>query len=232
MANATAEESWNGEVIQYGTMHEAIGQQQHQGRVQLDELIKRPHFYAVAALEGLSGEITIHNGEITVTGVDSGGQLNPIINPSGRKAAMLVGAYIPSWTRQKVTGNVSSTEFDTFIADMASAAGNDTANPLVFIVEGEFSNVSLHVINGACPVHARMKQIDLPQAQRPYTKKYKMVQGTLVGVLAKDSVGKLTHPATSTHVHLLFKDSKTGQQVTGHIEQIGLLEGAVVMLPK
>lgn len=49
--NVTAAEPWNGKLVQYGRMHDAIGKRQHQGRVQLSELVKRPHFNAVAALE-------------------------------------------------------------------------------------------------------------------------------------------------------------------------------------
>jgi hypothetical protein len=42
---AADEEIWDGTVVQYGKMHEAIGQQQHQGRVQFKQLVARPHFY-------------------------------------------------------------------------------------------------------------------------------------------------------------------------------------------
>jgi hypothetical protein len=68
----------------------------------------------------------------------------------------------------------------------------------VFTVEGDFSRVRLHVINGACPMHARLKKITLSKEQRPFEAELERVSGTLVGVYAKDAVGKLTHPATST----------------------------------
>lgn len=230
--NAQDAKQWDGKLVQFGTMHEAIGQQQHQGRVQLDELVKRPHFYAVAALEGLAGEVTIYDGKMTVTGVNPDDQLNPITDVDHQQATMLVGAYVTSWTSIKVGKDISYKKFDQFISDSATAAGVDTSKPFVFSMKGEFSDLSLHVINGACPVHARMKEIDLPIAQQPFTKKFKKVEGTLVGVFAKDAVGKLTHPATSTHTHILYRDSKTGKEVTGHIEQIGVIKGSVVMLPK
>jgi hypothetical protein len=53
-----------------------------------------------------------------------------------------------------------------------------------------------------------------------------------VGVFAADSVGELTHPATSTHVHLIFEERDTGRLVTGHLERVGLAAGAVLKLPK
>ena len=33
MATAADNGTWDGKIVQYGTMHEAIGQQQHEGRV-------------------------------------------------------------------------------------------------------------------------------------------------------------------------------------------------------
>ncbi len=127
---------------------------------------------------------------------------------------------------------MSPQDFDQFIADTASAAGIDTDKPFIFSLEGEFTDISLHVIHGACPIHARMQKIDLPKNKRPFESNLKKVSGTIVGVYAKDAVGNLTHPATSTHVHLIYKDEATGNLLTGHIEKIAVSNGTVVMLPK
>ncbi|TWU40125.1 Alpha-acetolactate decarboxylase [Novipirellula aureliae] len=230
---AFAQQPWDGTIVQYGTMHEAIGMQQHQGRVQLIDLVKQPHFYAVAALEGLAGEVTILDNKVVITGVGSNGQLTPISNVDGdRQATMLAGAYVPSWTRHSVLDNVAPKDFDQWIASSALAAGVDTDKPFIFSLEGQFTDVSLHVIHGACPIHARVQKIELPKEQQPFESELKKVAGTIVGIYAKDAVGNLTHPATSTHAHLLYKDKTTGKLLTGHIEKIGLAEGTVLMLPR
>lgn len=65
----------NGEIVQYGEMHEASGQQQHEGRVALQELVRREHFFGVAAVEGLEGEATILDGNVILTTVDDDGRL-------------------------------------------------------------------------------------------------------------------------------------------------------------
>ncbi|WP_197135624.1 hypothetical protein [Crateriforma conspicua] len=88
------------------------------------------------------------------------------------------------------------------------------------------------MINGACPVHARMQKIELAEDKRPFEKDMSEVTGKVIGVFAKDAVGKLTHPATSTHMHLLFTDKRTGNLATAHIEKIGLAKGAFVAFPK
>jgi alpha-acetolactate decarboxylase len=225
--------SWDGKVVQYGRMHDAIGRQQHQGRVRLGELVARPHFFGVAALEKLAGEATIYDGKITVTCVDAKGQLQPSDGSSlDRQATLLVGAYVPSWSEHKVPKDIKPGEFDQYLAEVASRSGIDMAAPFLFTVEGEFSDVGLHVINGACPLHARVKKIEIPRENRPFEVELKNVRGTIVGVFAKDAVGDITHPATSTHTHLLFKDAGSGKTVTGHIEQVGLRAGAILQLPK
>ena len=105
-------------------------------------------------------------------------------------------------------------------------------SPFIFVVEGGFTDVRIHVINGACPIRARIKNIDIEPENQPYELEEKSVRGTLVAVHATESVGKLTHPATSTHAHLIYIDEGTGEHVTGHLEQVGLAKGAVLKLPE
>ncbi|MFO0911413.1 MAG: acetolactate decarboxylase [Pirellulales bacterium] len=229
---AAETDSWDGQIVQYGKMHEAIGQQQHQGRVQLNRLIDQAHFYGVGALAKLEGEVTLVDGQVTVTRVNRQGQLAPNENDATLESAtLLVGAYVPSWVEQKVAKNVSPDDFDNYIADAAAQAGLQMSKPFVFVVEGEFRNLSLHVINGACPLHARLKKIAIPRENQPFEAELERVNGAIIGIYAKDAVGSITHPATSTHMHLVFKDEKTGKLVTGHVEQIGLQEGALLRLP-
>ncbi len=219
------------EFVRYGGMHETIGQRQHHGRVGLAEIMKRPHFYGVGALEGLRGEITIQDSVAVVTGVTPDGRLQPLA-PADLQATLLVGQSIGEWTSMTLTEAVSHDRFDETIATTAARIGIDTAAPFMFVVDGEFTDVRLHVINGACPVHARMKNLRLDPRDRPYELEAERMTGTLVGVYAADAVGKLTHPATSTHVHLIYEDRDTGQIITGHLERVGLAAGAVLKLAK
>jgi len=234
-AAATAEEGkapMRDVIVQFGKMHEAIGQQKHEGRVRLGEFVKRPHFFAVAALAGLQGEVTIFDGAVTVTTVDQRGRMQPDQGAAGEKqATLLAGAYVDRWRQQTVPKDVAAAAFDDYIAELAAKAGRNLEEPFVFTAEGEFTDVRLHVINGACPVHARLKKIQLPPELRPFEREMAGVRGKLVGVFAKDAVGDLTHPATSTHVHLLYEDPDTGKLVTAHLEQLGMKQGSVVRLP-
>jgi hypothetical protein len=152
------------------------------------------------------------------------------MQPAGMKATLLVGQSIETWTSVTLSEAVPHDRFDEAIATAASKAGVDVTGPFVFTIEGQFTDVRLHVINGACPVHARMKKLELAQDERPYELEAETLAGTVVGVYAADSVGKLTHPATSTHAHIIYVDHETGERVTGHLEQVGLAPGAVLKL--
>jgi alpha-acetolactate decarboxylase len=214
-------------------MHEAIGQQQHQGRVPLRNLVERPHFYGVGALAQLEGEATIFDGKVAVTRVGANGQPAAAESaPLDASATLLVGAYVPAWMEHKSVQSVSPDEFDKYLANLATNSGLNASEPFVFTVEGEFSTVRVHVINGACPLHARLRKIDVPKDKQPFEAEYDKVRGRVVGVFAQDAVGSITHPATSTHMHLLFQDAKTGKTITGHVERLGFVEGAIVRLPK
>ncbi len=144
-------EMWDGKLLQYGSMHDAIGAGHDQGRVTLHSLIERPHFFGVAALANLAGEATIYDGTVTLTSVDATGKLAPRAASTDAQATLLVGAYVPTWSEHEVAADIGPDAFDDYIADVASRAGVDTGKPFVFTVEGNFAPVRLHVINGAAP---------------------------------------------------------------------------------
>jgi hypothetical protein len=181
-------------------------------------------------LEGLKGEITVLDSVAVVTCVtpDGGPQA---VAASDAKATLMVGQSVERWTRQALAEAVSHERFDETIGARAGGAGLETADPFVFVVEGTFADVRLHVINGACPIHARINKLEIAEGERPFELDVKNVSGTLVGVYAADAVGRLTHPATKTHTHLIYTDPATGERVTGHVERVGLAKGAVLKLP-
>ncbi len=228
---SAAEKNWDGALVTYGSMHEVMGEHRSEGRVQLADLTGKPHLYAVAAPEGLMGEITVFDSDPTVTGVTTNNKLE-VLDAEGHQATLLVGAYVSSWSDHGLKQETTSADFDKTVRDEASKAGLDVSTPFVFIAEGEFKDVRVHVLRGAFPMHAKMQGVDLPAEQEPYESEFANINGKLVGVYAENAVGQLTHPGTSTHVHLIYKDPSSGQTVTAHVEQIGMSEGAVLRLPQ
>ena len=220
------------EVLTFGEMHMAIGQQQHQGRVVLRELVERDHFYGVGALAGLNGEVTILDSQVVISSVATGKPKPVSVDVDRPQATLLAGAYVSEWSEHKVPKSVLPSEFDEWIRQMAERAGLDTNRTFVFRIDGEFKDVRLHIINGACPVHARIHKTELPPERHPYEAEPERIQGAVVGIYATNSVGKLTHPATSTHAHLIFRDAERGVELTGHLEKMGIVKDAVLKLPK
>ena len=218
-------------LLQVGGMHETIGRGQDQGRVSLAEIVGKPHFHGVGALEGLRGEITVLDSVAIVTGVTRDGRPQPMEGATA-KATMLVGESIGEWMDVTLTEEVSHEQFDQTIRDMAAGKGIDVSQPFVFVIEGELADVRLHVINGACPIRARMRKLDIEREKQPFELEENRMNGTLVGVYAEDAVGTLTHPATRTHAHLIYIDEQTSERLTGHIERVGLAKGAVLRLPR
>ncbi len=216
-------------LVQYGGMHEAIGRKNHQARVDLAELLKRPHFYGVGALAELKGEISILDSKAVVTTVDAAGK--PFQQPGG-KATLLIGQSVPAWNEVKIGKDITPEQIDETIRELAAKNGINTSLPFLFMIEGECMEVRLHVINGACPMHARMKKEAIPADQKPFELETETMNATVIGVYAQDSVGKLTHPDTAQHAHLIYYDPASKQRVTGHLEKYGVKAGATLKLPK
>lgn len=219
------------EIETYGSMHETIGQQQHQGRVKLVDVTRKPHFYAVGALEQLRGEISIFDGEPIVTSVGQDGKLQSRDADAERlQATLLVGGSVAEWKEVRLNEDVAGDDFDQFICNEAEKLGVDTRRPFLFLMSGEFRKVHLHVINGACPVHARLRNKSIAETQKPFEEKMEQVSGKLIGVFARNAVGKLTHPATSVHAHLVF-EGQGGWLLTGHLEQVSVGRGTTLLFP-
>jgi hypothetical protein len=220
------------ELVQYGKMHEVIGMQEHEARVVLAELIEQPHFYAVGALAGLQGEISVIDSRATVTEVTDQAQAKSVNNDAAkRRATLLIGAYVDEWIEIDCEKDLTDRELDDWIRSEIQQNGGDVQQPIMFMLRGTFADVHLHVINGACPVHARVRQIEIPESKRPFDTTIPSVSGEVVGVFALDAAGKLTHPATSTHKHLVYAADANADALNGHVESLSVKLGTRLFLP-
>ncbi len=218
------------EVKQFGNMHEVLsaGASQAHAKITLSEAMERPHAYAVGALAGLSGEVTIIDGQAWLSrpsgqGLDTDG---PTSKTEG-EAAFLTVAYVDRWQEASMHGALAGADLERFIADQGRGFGIDVDRPFPFVIEGELSDLQAHVINGICPMKPGVRlTADLQpwryQLERP-------VRATIVGFYAPDSVGKLTHPGTAVHAHAVFE--LDGRAVTAHVERLAVAPGAVLRLP-
>lgn len=233
LENLNTEQTFEKFKIQsFGTMREAIGLGQNQGRVNLGRLAQQPHFFAVGALAGLRGEITIFDSKIFVSTVNPSGELSTAIgeDADALQATLLIGAQVVKWTEHQVPQDITFEKLDQFIADVAGQQGLDINQPIPFVIEGNLSDVHVHVINGACPVHSKRNQLEIPATQKPFDQESNELSGQVVGIFAANAAGRMTHPGTQVHAHLIFK-TDADQIATGHLEKFGARSGAVLRLP-
>jgi alpha-acetolactate decarboxylase len=211
-------------------MREVIGQKKHHGRVELAELVQAEHIYAVGALEGLAGEITIFDSSIVATSLSDANSLSPVEAPLPQ-ATLLIGRVAAQWLEFAIESDIAANEFDAYLAEVAGKNEVDLSVPTVFTIEGEFNECCFHVINGACPVHAELHGVEMADNVKPYKTTKPKIRGTLVGVFAKDAAGVITHPGTTTHTHIVFKQTEDSEKLTAHVESTGILAGSVLRFP-
>jgi hypothetical protein len=95
------------------------------------------------------------------------------------------------------------------------------------MVEGELTSLTMHVINGVCPMagagdeagpHAPFRlRLDHP------------TRGRLIGFYATGREGEMTHHGTRTHAHAVVEYG--GRAITGHVESVSVAAGAAVRVP-
>jgi acetolactate decarboxylase len=222
---STPSAAWRGDIERWGTLREALRDGQDQARVAVAD-VARKNVYAIGALEGLRGEITVVDGEVWIS---EGHVENPVTTrgtATSANATVLFAAEVREWREFVVEKTVDPSELDAYIARQAQAAGLDTTKPFPFVVEGGLQHLQMHVIAGECPIRARV--LGQETTSPAYQFHSQSLDGRLVGVYATDSSGILCHMGTTTHVHALLE--RDGG-MTGHAETVGLAAGAVLKLP-
>lgn len=200
-----------------------------EARVSVSQILARPHAFGVGAVEGLRGEIIIDDGRCwTGEVVSKAGQ--PIAQvrdgvPS-LGATLLVVAYVPTWSESIVEHALASDELEAYVRDAAKRSGIDATRPFPYIIEGDFRNLSAHVINGYCPMNPVAGITSA--ANQPVRIDGGTDSGKLIGIYAENSAGELTHHGSSMHAHVLMESSPA---TVAHVEGVALAPGATLRLP-
>ena len=209
-------------VEHWGAMKAVLRDGLTQGRVSLDEALG-PNTFAVGALEGLAAEITVVDGVIHLAEViESGTGIAMRVRApvEGEQATLLVTAQVDSWVEHLLPRVANLKELETAVRDIALAEGIDVTLPFPFKVEGDSSQIHLHVLNHSCPIAN-------PDGPSPWTFEGVNESVVLVGFYASDAGGVLTHHGQNSHVHAVVAT----QNVSGHLDSISLTENARLFLP-
>lgn len=212
-------------VKNYGHFKKMVHMNKTAGVVDLASAVTSEHSYAIGAIEQGRGEITIVDGDVWLDyGNDGiGNSLNAI--PTGEQAVILVAAQVNRWQRSTISKPLLKHDLFKAILARAAKAGVDVKKPFPFLLEGSFSRLRIHVINGTNPKfggHGGKEKFYKQDIQ-----KRNIQSATIVGFYSAGNQGMYTHPGTSWHMHAVIKDENIG----AHVDDIATNEGVTLKLP-
>ena len=211
----------------YGKLRDIMHRGLTARRVDLNPLIGQRGGYALGALEGLKGEMTLWDGALWLSTPDgAGGATAANQRTTGAGATLLVHAKRSRWRAESISQSVSFSGLDAFIAQRAAAAGVDVREAFPFRIEGVVKRVDWHVIDGS----------KIPPGVHGHAAHIKTaVKGTLTGTPVKilgfyspKHHAIFTHHDTNTHAHVICESAK----IMGHVDHLDLMPGATLHLPE
>ena len=218
-----ARQDWDGRVHQWGTMREVLAQGKSQGRIRLIDAVGKPHAFGIGALEKLSGEITIVNGDVWLAQSEGSTIRVNQSNKSRGYATLLTIAYVPNWRATPMNRELASDEIESFVLTVATERGLPVDKPFPFLITGPV-DVDAHVIHGSCPHFVQDPGVSVPALRCNATKR----EGTVVGFFAEKGGGSLTHHGERTHMHVVFDPSVN---CAGHIDRLRVHPEATLFVP-
>ena len=202
----------------------------HEGRtaevVNLGSLLPNEDLYAVGALAGLRGEVTIIRGEAFLSYPDGTRSIRTEARTSTTEGAtLLVAGQVSDWVPVSTDRDIGFEDLDQRIAALAASAGLDPGEPFPFVVEGEVRDLRWHVIDGSrLSAGGRSHQDHMQASVRTSTAS---CRATLVGFYSEEHQGVFTHMGSKTHVHCVVAEPLSA----GHVDHVVIPAGTTVLFP-
>ncbi len=216
-------------VQRWGAMRETLRDGRTEGRVRLTDFEGVDGAMAVGALEGLSGEVLILDGDVWLSRVNDLGVAKTTRGAlQHERATLLTAACVTQWQEIPIDKDVPASAIENFLVDAARDAGFDPKDPVPFMVTGTLMDLELHVIAGACPLAASQGQAERTLRQ-PFRKSFATSSSKLVGFLVEGQEGVLTHHGSKMHTHALVG---IDPPIMGHVDRVGIATGCVLYLPE
>jgi acetolactate decarboxylase len=193
-----------------------------EGKVDLRSLTRQPHLYALGPRAGLSGEITVFDGEPWVARVVDR-RIHVTADPD-HAACFLVYDHVNLW-RERVEEKPIDDEavLTSAVLRAARAAGLDADVPLIFLVRSPVASVIFHVLD---------KRDGLPHTPERHERakvrfEIERQPVEVLGFYSARHRGIFTPKDSDLHMHFRTLDGRA----SGHVERIAVDPGAVVAVP-
>jgi alpha-acetolactate decarboxylase len=224
---ASAAGEWPFNISVYGNFQRMFHAGDVSGKITLASIPFFASTYGVGALAGLQGEILVWDGSVLVTpGESVSGSTQP--PRTDDQAALLITAQVKEWESVQVPGDMTPAELERFLIDAASSRGIDIKKPFPFLVKGEITDYSWHVVTGAAKRHGSGATHQQGHASNRIFSGAE-TKGKLVGFYsAEEFEGVISHLGERLHIHFTDEEIK----ISGHLDTFGIRKGAILLLPK
>ena len=179
----------------------------------LDSLRGGTYWYALGAIEELSGEIQIYDGQDFSSVVEGDSVI--IDTNNSRDAAFVVYAKVKSWKDISIPLSVTNTEALIGFFEYNEESELNIDEPFMFMIEGNAEQLDWHVLRGSVTDSLGNTQ----------SHKHNALTGSLVdqdviilGVYSQDHEGVFTHQGIPIHMHFRTQDGT----LAGHVDDLEL----------
>jgi hypothetical protein len=211
------------EIKSYGHYQKMIHKADTTGVVDLKSTINGKNNYAVGAIAGGIGEITIIDNKVYLDyGKDGlGKSLNTI--PKNTQAVLLATTKVKKWQDTKIINDLTKKELFAEILKQAKIQGFSEKTPFPFLLKGQFESLKIHAIASQNPKfggHGSKQKLF-------HMAKDELIDevATIVGFYSAGSQGVYTHPGESWHMHAVIEN------ISGHIDGLQTGENVILKLP-
>jgi hypothetical protein len=224
------ERARTGPVEIHGVLHEIMAEGRTEGRIGVAEVAAHPHTYALGALAGLDGEVTIVDSEVWLSrpSAAAGDRAEISITrtpPPDARATLLVATRVPHWLRVPLAPAADAVALAESIETHARARGLDLEQPFPFLLEGPVRALGWHVVDGR-----RIQPGGGHASHLAASIRGELAAGTrvtVVGFYSRAHEGVFTHMGERIHLHVISRSPRA----TGHVDHLATAEGMTLSLP-
>jgi acetolactate decarboxylase len=195
-------------------------------KIQLQDVARIPHLYAIGVLDHLTGEVIVVDGAATLTRIRDKKMIIDHTMTGGSPFLIYVSA--PAWKERPIPKDVTGEKaLEEFVGKAAQEAGLDVEAPFVFRVLGKVAKARIHVVD--LETRAQAHAANDPDAHSKALVPFEITGAPveMVGFWASKGQSILTHHGTRSHVHLVTADGTRA----GHVDGLALDGETVLFLP-